>query len=82
MKDHVKKCESSVTVLKHKEAMNQVFEQKSGISDIMSGVDFVNGHDDEDDWEDDAPVPAYDPTVKASQLPMHLPPGTTYLIIR
>lgn len=79
MKDHYKKCESSITVLKAVAAMDHVYEKKSGISDIMSGVDFVNagGNADEDDWEDDAPVPAYDPTVKASQLPMHLPPGLT-----
>ena len=65
MSEHVKKCKDTVTVHKALEAMSDpTVEQKSGISDIMSGVDFVNQDGDDDDWEDDQ-RPAYDPNIKA-----------------
>ena len=78
MKDHVKKCQGVVTLLK----MDQVRDTRAmfnnvddGISNIMTGVERINNDDDEDDWDDDN-HPAYDPSVKADQLPMlHMPTG-------
>jgi len=79
MGDHIKKCQGIVTVLKM--PMNRGPEPfnkaDDGISNIMTGVERINTHaDDDDDWDDDY-TPAYDPSAKAAQLPMHLPAGLT-----
>ena len=78
MKDHIQKCQGSVTVLKElsskplkKEAVDD------GISSITSGISKISAKSyDDDDWEEEA-HPAYDPNVKAANLPMHMPAGLT-----
>jgi len=79
MAEHVKKCLGVVTVLKggSSNGPKQFNNTSDGISNIRSGIERINTYaDDDDDWDDDD-SPAYDPSAKAAQLPMHLPAGLT-----
>lgn len=78
MKEHIKKCNGAVVVLKEQLAAGPS-ENKNvddGISAITSGVDKIRYDDDDDDWDDEV-RPAYNPTLKAVHLPMHMPAGLT-----
>jgi len=79
MKEHIKKCQGVVTVLKASTVPQVPQNKDDGISSIMSGIEKITkaSNDDEDDWDDDEFVPAYDPNVKAAKLPNLMPAGLT-----
>lgn len=78
MKEHVKKCQGAVVVLKEQLAAgpSEIKSADDGISAITSGVDKIKYNDDDDDWDDEV-RPAYNPAMKAVHLPMHMPAGLT-----
>ncbi len=77
MKEHTKKCQGTVAILKEQVVSNETMKkQDDGISDICSGVEKIRATNEDDDW-DSEDVPAYNPEVKAAELPMYLPRGLT-----
>jgi len=76
-KEHLKTCAENLATQKAINTLHTENVKISGISDIMSGVDKVQGgNDDWDDWEEDNYAP-YDPTSKMAETPMILPQGLT-----